>query len=52
MMPHEDIPGFDQFDFAAAGISKTVYQTGAGAPVLVLHELPGMTESATKFARR
>lgn len=51
-MPYPAIPGFDQFDFSDGGVSKTVYRKGDGPPVLVMHELPGLTEFATRFADR
>jgi dienelactone hydrolase len=51
-MPDKDIAGFEQFDFTSGGASKTVYWKGQGKPVLVMHELPGLTEFATRFADR
>jgi dienelactone hydrolase len=51
-VPSAVVPGFEQFDLTARGISKTVYWTGQGKPVLVMHELPGLTEFATRLAGR
>jgi dienelactone hydrolase len=57
-MPAKDIHGFRQFDFSYASIAKTVYWKApegssiVGKPVLVMHELPGLTEFATRFAQR
>ena len=38
--------------FAHAGLTHRVFKTGDGPPVLVMHELPGLTPAALRFGRR
>lgn len=40
------------FHFSAAGITHEVYAAGSGPPVLLLHELPGMTPDFLRLASR
>lgn len=51
-MKTEAIPGFQEFPFSHADITRTVYWTGNGAPVLVMHELPGLSPSVAGFGKR
>lgn len=44
--------GYAPRGFAADGLVHTVYRKGTGAPVLVLHELPGLDEPNVGFADR
>jgi dienelactone hydrolase len=46
------IPGFVGERFGHAGDTRDVYVAGAGAPVLLLHELPGMSWSTILLAQR
>jgi dienelactone hydrolase len=48
-----DVPGFDTSQFVGDdGDRRTYYVSGSGPPVMVLHELPGMTDDFLKFAER
>jgi dienelactone hydrolase len=44
-MTVKTIPGFDEFSFAAQGMSHRVFRKGTGPAVLLMHELPGMVPS-------
>src|SRR5262245_35643678 len=46
------IEGFTDFPFASDAIEHTVYRTGEGPPVLVMHEMPGLSPTAVGFATR
>jgi dienelactone hydrolase len=46
------IAGFDQFEFSAAGATKTVYYKGAGPGVVLLHEISGMIPECIALAER
>jgi dienelactone hydrolase len=46
------IDGAHRFDFTAEGSSFPVYRDGSGPGVLILHELPGMTEPCIRLAER
>ena len=46
------VDGFQERSFAADGITHTVFETGTGAPVIVLHELSGLSPAALRFGRR
>jgi dienelactone hydrolase len=55
MAPHvaPDIDGYEQLPFLHGGKTYPVYRRGSGRPgVLVIHELPGMTEECLDFGRR
>lgn len=47
-----DIDGFERFPFAAQGLEKPVYRRGSGPAVLLIHELPGMSEECIAMGRR
>lgn len=46
------LAGFESYPFEAKGISRQIYTCGQGAPIIVLHELPGLAQPAVNFARR
>jgi len=55
--PEDDMHGFDSFSFALSGPGfhrdiRVYYSPKQGPPVLLLHELPGMTSACVCFARR
>lgn len=39
------LPGYDSFVFAGPGKKRTVYHRGEGPGVILVHELPGMSEA-------
>jgi dienelactone hydrolase len=43
---------FARFDFSHDGRSRPVYRKGEGPPVVVIHEMPGITPEVARFARR
>jgi dienelactone hydrolase len=47
-----EVPGFRAEPFEALGVTRTVYRGGAGAPVLLMHEIPGITPECARFAAR
>ncbi len=47
-----DLTGFAEFAFAHEGIRHRVFFLGDGPPVLVTHELPGLSPAALRFGRR
>jgi dienelactone hydrolase len=51
-MSNDLLRGFGAFLFAHQDISHTVHVTGKGPPVLVMHELPGLTPAALGLGRR
>jgi dienelactone hydrolase len=52
-MPDADaLADFQVADFAHDGVARPVYRLGAGSPVVLLHELPGITPEAVHLARR
>jgi dienelactone hydrolase len=48
----DHLAGFEDFPFAHDGITHRVFVLGDGPPVLVTHELPGLSPSALRFGRR
>lgn len=44
------IPGFEAFELTDGPITHTVYCSGEGRGVLLLHELPGMTAACIRWA--
>jgi dienelactone hydrolase len=44
--------GFDAYDFTASDLRHRVFSVGDGAPVLLLHELPGLAQPAIHMAFR
>jgi dienelactone hydrolase len=49
---HEVLEGFDEILFHHHNIAHRVFWIGEGRPVLVMHELPGLTPAALRFGRR
>lgn len=48
----QDIKGFSHFKFPSHGIQKTIYRSKHGTmPLLILHELPGMSPSFLHYCR-
>lgn len=47
-----DMQGFEHFSFSDGYYTHTVYRKGLGTPVLVMHELPGLTGATLRFAER
>ena len=49
-----DLAGFQELEppFTHAGMTHRVFWIGEGSPVLVMHELPGLTPAALRFGRR
>lgn len=48
----DDLGDFRSRTFTADGRTRTVFEQGAGPPVIVIHEMPGLTPEAAGFARR
>ena len=46
------LPGFEVFEFEQAGIRHPVFHRGTGPGVVLMHELPGMTEPCIRLAER
>lgn len=47
-----DMSEYQSFDFEHSGYTHIVYKKGDGIPVLVMHELPGLTRDTLRFAER
>ena len=47
-----DLTGFDEITFAHRDVTHRVFCIGNGPPVLVMHELPGLTPAALRLGRR
>ena len=50
--PAAAVDGYTNFSFAHADIEHVVYVRGEGPPVIVVHELPGLTPAAIRFGER
>src|SRR5687768_6945577 len=48
----DTLDDFTRFDFRHDGQSKRVYRKGNGPPVIVIHEMPGITPEVARFGRR
>ena len=46
------LPDFTTFAFMHAGRERTIYRKGEGPPVLVMHEVPGISAEVARFSRR
>jgi dienelactone hydrolase len=52
-MPQERIiSDFESYDHTAHGYTHAIYVIGGGAPVIVMHELPGIGKAIVDFSRR
>lgn len=47
-----DIEGFERFLFSSEGLEKPVYRRGSGPALLLIHELPGLSEPCIAMGRR
>lgn len=47
-----ELTGFESFRFSDGHYTHSVYKKGHGVPVLVMHELPGLTNATKNFAER
>lgn len=47
-----DIGGFERRDFSDGGIVHPVYRIGSGPAVILMHELPGMSDQCVELARK
>lgn len=50
--PVDPLADFSSRTFSADGRARRVFEQGEGPPVVVLHEMPGITPEAARFARR
>jgi dienelactone hydrolase len=48
----DPLDDFTRFDFWNDGQTRRVYRKGEGPPVIVIHEMPGITPSVARFGRR
>jgi dienelactone hydrolase len=46
------LPGWERFDFTNGTTTRSVYRSGTGPAVLVIHEVPGITPKVAAFGRR
>ncbi len=46
------IPGYQESEFRSDGYTHTVFQKGTGPGVIIMHELPGLTQQTIAFADR
>lgn len=47
----DSLSDFNTFDFEHDGLSRTVFRSGSGPAVVIMHEVPGITPLVAKFAR-
>ncbi|MBX2871190.1 MAG: dienelactone hydrolase family protein [Saprospiraceae bacterium] len=47
-----ELPNFSRSTFTHDNISHYVYTAGEGPPIIIIHELPGMTKECVLFAER
>ena len=48
----DSLDDFTRFDFTHDGRLRPVYRKGGGPPVVVIHEMPGITPEVAGFARK
>lgn len=48
----DPLDDFTRFDFWNGGQTRRVYRKGDGPPVIVIHEMPGITPAVARFGRR
>ncbi len=46
------LPDFHESTFSHGGATRTVFRTGGGPAVVVMHEIPGITPEVAAFGRR
>ena len=51
-MPAPELPGFVQSPFENGGTSLPVYRRGDGPAVIIIHEVPGVTDKVAAFGTR
>ena len=51
-MSGPDLPGWNQYEYTAADLTRTVYRKGEGTAVIVIHEIPGITPKVQAFAEK
>lgn len=47
----DSLSDFEIFEFSHDGLTRSVYRSGTGPAVVVMHEVPGITPLVAKFAR-
>ena len=47
-----NLDGFNTFQFAHDGATRSVYRRGQGPAVVIMHEIPGITPPVADFAKR
>jgi dienelactone hydrolase len=45
-----ELPGWERSRFASGDLTHDVYRRGSGPPVIVVHEIPGITPPVLRFA--
>jgi len=45
-------PDFERYEFEHDGTTRTVFKSGAGPAVIVMHEVPGLYPEVAEFGRR
>jgi dienelactone hydrolase len=50
--PARELDDFTETTFTHGGKTRTVYRTGTGPAVIVIHEMPGITPEVAEFGRR
>jgi len=48
----DPLTDFSRSSFRHDGVARVIYEKGEGPPVLVMHEIPGITPEVADFARR
>jgi dienelactone hydrolase len=48
----DGLEDFTRFDFGHDDRTRRVYRKGSGPPVIVIHEMPGITPEVARFGRR
>ncbi|MCA1654817.1 MAG: dienelactone hydrolase family protein [Sphingomicrobium sp.] len=48
----DQLAEFQRFKFRADGTERTVYRMGSGPPVIVMHEVPGISAEVLRFVRK
>lgn len=50
MSEHPELDGWESGEFTAADMTYPTYRRGSGPPVIVVHEIPGITPAVEQFA--
>jgi dienelactone hydrolase len=51
-MSGPELAGWEQSEFSAERLTRTVYRKGSGTAVIVIHEIPGITPKVQEFGER